>query len=36
MPVPQRVLQNCPIGLQCLSTTNQLLVKQEAELPECK
>ncbi|VVC45480.1 Hypothetical protein CINCED_3A000655 [Cinara cedri] len=34
MPIPQIIPQNCPNGLQYLSTINQLLVKQELEVIE--
>ncbi|CAI6360842.1 unnamed protein product [Macrosiphum euphorbiae] len=34
MPIPRAVPQNCPNGLQYLSTINQLLVKQQVELIE--
>jgi len=36
MPIPRAVPQNCPNGLQYLSTINQLLVKQQVELIEGK
>ncbi|XP_015368430.1 PREDICTED: phospholipid scramblase 2-like [Diuraphis noxia] len=34
MPIPQAIPQNCPNGLQYLSTINQLLVKQQVEVIE--
>lgn len=34
MPIPQAIPQNCPNGLQYLSTINQLLVKQKVEVLE--
>ncbi|XP_026804551.1 phospholipid scramblase 2 [Rhopalosiphum maidis] len=34
MPIPQSIPQNCPNGLQYLSTINQLLVKQQVEVLE--
>lgn len=36
MPIPQAIPQNCPNGLQYLSTINQLLVKQQVEVLEGK
>jgi hypothetical protein len=36
MPIPQSIPQNCPNGLQYLSTINQLLVKQKVEVLEGK
>lgn len=36
MPIPQAIPQNCPNGLQYLSTINQLLVKQKVEILEGK
>jgi len=34
MPIPQAIPQNCPDGLQYLSTIDELFVKQQVEILE--
>jgi len=36
MPIPQAIPQNCPNGLQYLSTIDQLFVKQKVKAVEGK
>jgi len=36
MAIPQTISQNCPNGLQYLSTINQLFVTQQVEVIEGK